>query len=174
MPVTHPETALVPYIRGELFGAERELVAAHLEGCEHCREAAESFRALLSELSSRIDELPVPHWGAYRSELRRKLEARKERRLKWWRPAYGWGAGLAIAAATAALALWLAVPGLRNPANQPPGDQLALEQQMDVTDVGFLRNYGVVQQLDLLENYDVIEHLDELRPMPKSGNAVRS
>ncbi len=173
MAVSHPETALVPYIRGELSGAERELVAAHLAGCEQCRESAQSFGALLSELSSRIDELPVPHWGAYRSELRRKLEAHKQRRLKWWRPVYGWGAGL-TAAAAAALALWLAVPGLNNPSNEPPGDQLALEQQMGVTDVGFLRNYDVVQQLDLLENYDLIEHLDELRPMPKSSDALRS
>jgi anti-sigma factor RsiW len=174
MPVTHPETALVPYIRGELLGAERELVAAHLERCEQCRESAESFRALLSDLSARIDELPVPHWGAYRSELRRKLEARRERRLSWWLPAYGWGAGLAAAATAAVLALWLAVPALHHSAIEPPGDQFALEQPMDVTDVGFLRNYGVVQKLDLLENYDVIEHLDELRPMPKSSNAVRS
>jgi len=40
--------------------------------------------------------------------------------------------------------------------------------------VGLLRNYGVVERLDLLENYDVIEHLDEIKPAPQGSNAVRS
>jgi anti-sigma factor RsiW len=177
MPVVHPETALAPYLRGELTGPERERVAAHLESCGQCRESADSFRALLAELASRLDELPAPPSG-YRAELRRKLDARLERRswrspASWWSPAYGW-AGLATATA-AALALWLTLPGLR-PSPPAPGDddQIALEQQMAVTDVGLLRNYGVVQSLDMLENYDVIEHLDELRPAPKPSDAVRS
>ena len=37
-----------------------------------------------------------------------------------------------------------------------------MEQPAEAVDVGLLRNYPVVEQLDLLENYDVIEHLDEL------------
>ena len=41
-------------------------------------------------------------------------------------------------------------------------DQLAMEQQAEPVDVGLLRDYPVVEQLDLLENYDVIEHLDQL------------
>jgi len=173
MAVNHPETALVPYIRGELTDAERLSIAEHLERCGQCRESAESFRSLLAELSSRIEELPTPEWNAYRAELRRKLAARNEPRPAWWRLAFGW-AGLATAAAAAvALALWLAVPGWRHSA--PSEDQLAFEPQMEeVTDVGLLRNYGVVQRLDLLENYDVIEHLDELRPERKPSDAVRS
>ncbi len=172
MAAIHPETALAPYVRGELDGAERQRVAEHLAGCGQCRESAESFRALLAELSARIDELPAPEWTAYRAQLRRKLAARQEPRARWWRPAYGW-AGLGVAAAAAALALWFAVPGFR-PFSAPEDEQLALEQQMDVADVGLLRNYGVVNRLDLLENYDVIEHLDELQPAPKPDHAVRS
>src|SRR5579884_1184976 len=173
MPVVHPETALAPYVRGELSGAESAQVAAHLERCGQCRDWAQSFRALLTELSARLDELPAPP-PDYRAQLRRKLDARLERRRPWWRPAYGW-AGLAAAAAAAALASWLTIPGWR-PLPPAPGDadQLALEQQMALTDVGLLRNYGVVQSLDLLENYDVIEHLDELRPASKPSDAVRS
>jgi anti-sigma factor RsiW len=171
MAATHPETTLVPYLRGELSGAERERVAGHLERCGQCLEAAESFRSLLAELATRVDELPTPEWNAYRAELRRKLAARNEPRLQWWRPGFGW-AGLAAAAAAAVLALWFTVPGMRH--STPPDDQLALVQQMDVTDVGLLRNYGVVTRLDLLENYDVIEHLDQLRPAPKPSDAVRS
>jgi len=172
MPATHPETALVPHLRGELAGAERERVAAHLQGCAQCRESAESFRSLLAELAARIDELPTPEWSAYRAQLRRKLAERSEPRERWWRPGLLWG-GFAVAAATAALAIWLTVPGLRHSA--PSAEQLAFEQQqMDIADVGLLRNYGVVQRLDLLENYDVIEHLDELRPPAGPSHAVRS
>jgi anti-sigma factor RsiW len=172
MPVVHPETALAPYVRGELSGAESAQVAAHLERCGQCRDSADSFRALLAELAARLDELPAAPLG-YRAELRRKLESRLERR-SWWRPGYGW-AGLAVATAAAAVALWLTLPGLRSSPPAPgDADQLALEQQMALTDVGLLRNYGVVQSLDLLENYDVIEHLDELRPASKPSDAVRS
>ena len=178
MAATHPETALVPYLRGELSGVERERVAGHLEQCGQCLEAAESFRSLLADLATEVDELPTPEWNAYRAELRRKLAARNQPRPQWWRPAFEWWrpgfgwAGLAAAAAAAVLALWFTVPGMRSAA--PPEDQLALVQQVGVTDVGLLRNYGVVTRLDLLENYDVIEHLDELRPAPKPSDAVRS
>jgi anti-sigma factor RsiW len=178
MAITHPETALVPYIRGELEGAERERVASHLAGCAQCRESAQSFHSLLGEVANRIDELPTPEWNAYRAELRRKLAARGEPRQRWWMPGFVWGGlGLAVAAA---LALWLTLPGHETgsaPAQQLALEQqqLALEQQMDVADVGLLRNYPVVQRLDLLENYDVIEHLDELRPAgAQPSNAVRS
>ncbi len=172
MAATHPETALVPFIRGELTGTERNRVAEHLERCGQCRESAESFRLMLAELAARLDELPAPDWTAYRAELRRKLAARNEPRERWWRvPAFGW-AGLGVAVAAAALALWLAVPGFRPAA--PPVEQLAFEQQADIADVGLLRNYPVVQRLDLLENYDVIEHLDELQPAAKPSNEMRS
>jgi anti-sigma factor RsiW len=170
MAATHPETALVPFIRGELAGAERERVAEHLERCGQCRESAESFRFMLAELATRLDELPTPDWSIYRAQLRRKLAERNEPRERWWRPAFGW-AGLAAAAAAAALALWFVVPGFHPSA--PPEDQLAFEQP-DVADVGLLRNYAVVQHLDLLENYDVIDHLDELRPAAKPNNEMRS
>jgi len=179
MAANHPDTALVPFIRGELAALERERVAGHLEGCLQCRQEAESLQSLLTELSARIDELPTPNWSAYRAELRRKLVARTQPRARWWgsewwNGSFGW-ASLAAAAATAAIVIWFAVPGLHFPSPMAPSDdQIALVQQLDVTDVGLLRNYGVVSRLDLLENYDVIEHLDELKPVSQPGNAVRS
>lgn len=171
MAANHPETALVPFIRNELAAIERERVAGHLEGCPQCREEAESLQSTLTKLSTRLDELPTPDWTAYRAELRRKLAARTQPRARWWNSSVGW-ASFGVAAAAVALALWFVVPGFRPSA--PPEDQLALEQQLNVTDVGLLRNYGVVERLDLLENYDVIEHLDELKPAAQPGNAVRS
>jgi anti-sigma factor RsiW len=173
MAVSHPETALVPFIRGELSGRERDRVASHLELCDQCRDSAESFRALLGELTARIEELPTPEWTAYRAELRRKLAQRLEPRPRWWQMPVAW-TSLAATAAVAAIALWFVVPNFRH--SGVPEEQLAMEPQMEVadTDVGLLRNYGVVERLDMLENYDVIAHLDQLAPAPQPGNAVRS
>ncbi len=173
MAAVHPETALVPFMRGELAGAQRDRVAQHLEGCAECRASAQSLHGLLAELSTRLDELPQPDWGIYQAQLRRKLAERSQPRPRWWRPGVVWG-GLAVTAATAVLALWLTLPGSRPSLMPAADDQLALEQQMDIADVGLLRNYAVVQRLDLLENYDVIEHLDELRPSGKPSDALRS
>ncbi len=47
-----------------------------------------------------------------------------------------------------------------------------MEDVMSHTDVGLLRDYPVVERLDMLENYDVIEHLDELSPAPPQTNAT--
>jgi anti-sigma factor RsiW len=181
MAATHPETALVPFIRGELSGAERDRIAHHLDDCGRCREAAESFQSLLAELPARVQELPTPEWTAYRAELRRKLAVRLEPRPRWWQSGLGWASMATAGAALAALALWFAIPAFHGPApavdevamEQPPG----MDQPIDVAnlaDVGLLRNYGVVERLDLLENYDVIEHLDEIKPGPQGSNAARS
>ena len=159
---THPESALVPYLRGELAGDELASVRRHLEECAQCRESMESLASTIQHVESHLSELPTPEWIAYRSELRRKIAARSESRLRWWRPGFAW-AGLATAgAAIAALVLFVSRPDFRGVT--PAVDQLAMEQQMSAADVGLLRNYGVVEKLDLLENYDVIEHLDELPP----------
>jgi anti-sigma factor RsiW len=165
----HPETALVPYLRGELTGGERERVARHLEQCARCRESAESFGSLLAELSSRVDELPAPEWTAYRAQLRRKLAARLER-PRWWRPVQ-WAA-LGAGAALAALMVWVIAVG--RPQATAPIDQFAAEPDVEIADVGLLRNYGVIQHLDLLENYDVIEHLDQLGPGAHPNHDARS
>jgi anti-sigma factor RsiW len=182
MAANHPDIALVPFIRGELAAIERERVAGHLEGCLQCRQEAESLQSLLAELSARIDELPTPDWTVYRAQLRRKLAARTQSRTRWWSGREWWSgsvgwASLAAATAAVVIAVWFAVPGLHPGTSSPmmpSNDQIALVQQLGVTDVGLLRNYGVVERLDLLENYDVIEHLDELKPVSQPGNAVRS
>ncbi|MGO9061282.1 MAG: anti-sigma factor family protein [Candidatus Binataceae bacterium] len=171
MAANHPETALVPFVRGELTGTERERVAGHLERCQRCRQEAESFRSLLVDLSGRLDELPTPDWTVYRAQLRRKLAEHLEPRAPWWRFGVGW-ASLATVAAAAAITLWLVIP--RGPYTVPSEEQVAFEQPTDVADVGLLRNYAVVERLDLLENYDVIEHLDELKPASRPGDAARS
>ncbi len=170
MPPTHPEIALIPYLRGELDAGERADVARHLAQCPQCRESADSFAALLAQLPSRIDELPAPEWTAYRAELRRKLAAREEAH-PWRRAGTLWASLVVGSALAAVLLLSFLVPWSAREA--PPMEQFAMEQQIGSVNVDMLRDYPVLEHLDLLENYDVIEHLHELTP-PAGHNESRS
>ena len=166
----HPQPALVPYVRGQLGTEESEEVRLHLEGCALCRAEAASLLATWEEVSARLEGLPQPEWIAYRSELRRKLEARHFGPRRRWM--FGLASLTAAGAAAAAAALLLVV---RSPTHAiPPVEELALEQQLGSNDLGLLRNYPVVERLDLLENYDVIEHLNELSPAPSEQHDTRS
>jgi hypothetical protein len=120
-------------------------------------------------VSARLQELPQPEWIAYRSELRRKLDARHVSRRRRWMFAL---ASLTAAGAAAAATLLLVVRSPTHPV--PPVEELALEQQLGSNDLGLLRNYPMVEQLDLLENYDVIEHLNELSPALREQHDSRS
>ena len=171
----HPETEIVPYLRGELSADERARVGAHLEGCAQCRQSAEASSAILSNLAQVVEGVRDPDWTEYRGELKRKLRARQASsttmrgRLQRMRedlrlPTFGWPSMATAAAAVAVLAI--AIVTHRGAGSPPaPGvDQLELQQELSSTDVGLLANYHVVEHLELLENYDVIEHLDELGP----------
>ena len=172
MPATHPETELVPFLRGELSAEERDRVQHHLNGCEQCRESMDALATTLQVVSSRLEELPTPEWSAYRRELRLKLAHRTEARSRWWRQGVVWAslatAGVGIAALILALSMRPSSPGIA-----PEVDQLAMEQPAEAVDVGLLRDYPVVEQLDLLEDYDVIEHLDQL-PAAEQHHDTRS
>jgi hypothetical protein len=105
-------------------------------------------------------------------ELRLKLERRIEAPSRWWRPGLAWTSLATAAVGIAALILALSM----RPSSQgttPEVDQFAMEQPSEAVDVGLLRNYAVVEQLDLLEDYDVIEHLDEL-PTAEHNHDTRS
>lgn len=182
MAAIHPETEIVPYLRGELSADEHARVRAHLERCAQCRETADASSAILSSLARAVDEVREPDWGAYRSELKRKLRAaqasRGPARGRWWDglrlPVLGWPSMAMGAAAVAVLAIAIVMHrGSAGP--QAPGvDQLELQQELSSADVGLLANYRVVEHLDLLENYDVIEHLDELGPANRQTNETPS
>ncbi len=172
----HPETELIPYLRGELNADERARVGAHLEGCAQCRDSAEASSSILSNLAQVVEGVRDPDWTKYRGELKRKLRARQASsatmrgRLRRMRedlrlPVLGGWPSMAIgAAAVAVLAIAIVMHrGSGSPA-APGLDQLELQQDLSSTDIGLLANYHVVENLDLLENYDVIEHLDELGP----------
>ena len=76
---SHPEADLIAYLRGELGEPDARRVADHLAACPECTRAVEDFRGILHGLASSIPQPPQIHWGAYRAELREKLEARRQR-----------------------------------------------------------------------------------------------
>jgi len=176
MAAYHPETELVPYLRGGLSAEERGRVAGHLEHCAQCRQTAESADAMLSQIARAVDEVRAPDWTRYRIELRRKLRAVEAGRNgvpgRWRLAGFGWPS-IAMSAAAAILAIALVMH--RGGSLPAPGvDQLQMPQEMSDADVGLLANYRVVEHLDLLENYDVIQHLDELAPGDRQNHETSS
>ncbi len=168
----HPETELIPYLRGELASPERERLAGHLERCPDCRRAVEAFRELLDTLGRSRPAAPEVHWGRYRAELRAKLEGRlgRERgdrlgaRGRRWRrlvPA-------TVAAGVAGAALFLALHGgLRQTG---VGDDLtAFEETLIGSRLDLLQQYALLERLDLLEDLDEIRQLDQLSSTTREG-----
>jgi anti-sigma factor RsiW len=178
MATIHPETEIVPYLRGELSADDRARVSMHLEECAQCRASAEASSAILSNLARVVEDVREPDWTTYRAELKRKLRDAKASRERRWAglrmPELRWPSMAIGGAAVAILAIAIAM--YRGSSLQAPGvDQLELQQELSSTDVGLLANYHVVENLDLLENYDVIEHLDELGPgTPRQNNETPS
>src|SRR5215467_10542962 len=72
---THPDSDLVPYLRGELPPAERERVARHLEECPDCKQDTEVLRELIDNVARVIGEPPPVNWARYRAELAAGLVA---------------------------------------------------------------------------------------------------
>jgi anti-sigma factor RsiW len=185
MAAIHPETELIPYLRGELSADDRARVATHLEGCAQCRQSAEASSVVLSNLARVVEGVRDPDWPEYRAGLKRKLRARQASsatmrgRLQRMRedlrlPAFGWPSMATAAAAVAVLVIAIVMHRGAGSLPAPGVDQLELQQELSSTDVGLLANYQVVENLDLLENYDVIEHLDELGPRNPQNNETPS
>lgn len=181
MATIHPETEIVPYLRGELSADERSRVRAHLKECAQCRESAQASAAILSSLARVVDDVREPDWALYRGELRRKLRDAQasggRARGRWWadfqRPMLRWPSMAIGATAVAVLAIAIVIHQVTR-SQAPSVDQLELQQELSSADVGLLANYRVVEHLDLLENYDVIEHLDELGPENPHNNETPS
>ena len=72
----HLDEWLIDHVRGDLDPAERARVDAHLAACDDCRASRERFAALMTELARTAPAPPPIHWGAYRAELRERLERR--------------------------------------------------------------------------------------------------
>jgi anti-sigma factor RsiW len=160
----HVDELLIEHVRGELDGAEAARVDAHLAACAECRAARAQFAGLMAELASTAPAAPPIHWGAYRAELRRRLEHGSASRSPG-----GWllrPASALVAAAMVAVLVHAGLPaGLRGPGGPDP---LALDSSVLASRLDMIARLDVVQQLDLLEDFNVINELDELPEPSKS------
>ena len=153
----HVEDRLIALAAGDLDEAERATVEAHVAGCAACRQAQADFARIASAVAR--PAAPPVHWGAYRAELRAKLDARGAGGA---RSAGSWGWSLrplsmAVAAGLVAVMVWIGGPGGGGPAGT--GD-VALDDSALATRLGLISRLDLVQQLDLLEDLDVIGGLD--------------
>lgn len=57
--MTHPEELLAGYVDGTLSPSERDVVDAHLPGCDQCREELSLASAIVPSLAS-LPDVPVP------------------------------------------------------------------------------------------------------------------
>jgi hypothetical protein len=125
------------------------------------RQPEDEFKDVITELRRSAPEPPPVHWGAYRAELREKLERRRGRGWAGWT----WRrhpAQVAIAAGFIAVLVYIGLPGYSPmPSDPAVMDNVVLASRLDMID-----QLEVVQKLDLLEDFDVIKNLDSL---PRRG-----
>jgi hypothetical protein len=125
------------------------------------RQPEHEFKDVIDELRRSAPEPPPVHWGAYRVELREKLERRRGRPwagLTWrLRPAQ-----VAIAAGFIAVLVYIGLPS----DSSIPTDPVMMENVLLASRLDMIDQLDVVQKLDLLEDFDVIRRLDSL---PRRG-----
>ncbi len=112
---------LVAYLRGELEGADRERVRAHLDACETCAREARAYEGVVARLRQLPNEPAVRDLSAdvlarLDGEDARAVHARVSRRFRVL--------ALAAAAMLAVAGGWFAALSLRTPV--APSDQVAL------------------------------------------------
>ena len=157
----HPETQLIAYLGGELTERDHRRVADHLAACPECTQVVEDFRKILEDLGTSLPQPPQIHWGAYRAQLKTKLESRRA-------PSWGWRwlrrpLPLALSAAVAGALVILAFHG----GDYRPtvtADLAFLEESAVATRLDLLRQYSMLERLDLWEDLDVVRHLDQIPP----------
>jgi hypothetical protein len=121
------------------------------------RQPEEEFKDIIAELRRSTPEPPPVYWGAYRAELREKLEQRRGRAGAGWtwrvRPIQ-----VAIAAGFVAVLVYIGLPGY----SPLPNDPVLMENAVLATRLDMIDHLEVVQKLDVLEDFDVIKNLDSL------------
>ncbi len=119
----------------------------------------DEFKDVIAELRRTAPEPPSVHWGAYRVELREKLERGARRGwAEWNRPLRPFQ--IAVAVSFIAVLVYIGLPGQ----GQIPNDSAMMENAILASRLDMIADLDVVQKLDLLEDFDVIERLDSLHP----------
>lgn len=148
----HPDAELTGFVTGALPPAARARVAGHLESCVDCQRTVQEIRAVLTTLAREMPTPAAPDWTRYRAELRARLRPTAAR--AWWaRPLPA-----IVAAGVAALVLLVGTYGF----DRRPGELATAEETMLGAQLPLLREYRVVERLDLLEDLDAIRELDRL------------
>jgi hypothetical protein len=121
------------------------------------RPPEDEFRDLVQELRRTAPEPPPIQWGAYRAELRDKLERRQAPAPWTW--AWSWKSRplqIAVATSLVAVLTWVGLPG------RQVTDPVLLENAILASRLDLIVQLDVVQRLDVLEDFDVISRLDRL------------
>ena len=114
----------------------------------------DEFHDVIAELRRTAPEPPPVHWGAYRAELREKLERGGRRGWAWWsRPLRPFQ--MAVAASFVAVLVYIGLPGH----GQIPRDPAVMENAILASRLDVIAHLEMVQKLDLFEDFDVIERL---------------
>jgi hypothetical protein len=152
----HLDGELIAYLLEELTPEAHERARRHLEGCGECSATLAAHRELLHGLARARPEPPPLHWGAYRAELREKLEARRQARRAWWRKPVplSLSAGLATAFLLVTLYTTRHAPEHR--------DLTAVEETVIGRRLEIMKDAPLVENLDLLEDLDIIRQLDRV------------
>ena len=158
----HVDEWLIDHVRGDLDPADRARVDVHLAACADCLASRERFAVLMTELARTAPVPPPIHWGAYRAELRERLERRTSGPGRLW----AWLVQPLPALVAAGLVAVLVLAGL--PSALRTSDPIALDNTILATRLDMIARLDVVQQLDLLEDFNVIGELDELPEPQKS------
>lgn len=157
---THPSEELPALLDGELQGAARQGVEAHLASCRSCSEELALLKGALAALAA----APAPLTPS--ADLRRRVltqvaqEPARSSLRSWLRAALTPRRAVPLFAAGALAALLVVgLPG-RHEAGGLLGEELEL-----ATHLGLLEDYDVVEGLPenlSAEDLSVVAHLDEL------------
>lgn len=147
------EENLVLFHYGDLDGAERGALQAHLQSCAACAGYLKELGALLP-LTLQADQPPETFWTDYNRELRQKLDRADK---KSWIQSLGeffqprWIPALATAGVVA-LALTFTVGRSIWSTNDPQDDAAIMEMLPVAENLEFFKTMDVLDNLDLLES----------------------
>jgi len=136
------KTQLSAYLDGELGHQEAEQIRAHLKDCPDC---AEEYRQLASTWDALLADEDIGPSPDFASRFWQKARVREEQRPALLR-LLKWAPAMAAGFLVAFLAGWLSAGGMT------PGDVSGASDE-----VAFLRDYEMVEKMDLLEDFPMLE-----------------